>query len=127
MGGWSFTASGLAKDAGVIRRIGDEVGQVLQVPDAGTDSQVVSATHNGWGIDASGTTEDPGTHTWLANELGRIISATDALTGHSTFTSAHEQRTNFHAPAPPAGAAPPVTAAVPTPGAPATGSESTPG
>lgn len=115
MAGWSFTASGLAKDAGVIRRIGDEVSQILAVPEAGKDSSVITATHNGWGVEASGDAEEPRVHTWLVNELKKVLDQHDTETGHSTFTSPFLTTANFHTPAPPAGAAPPAAGPAVTP------------
>lgn len=115
MAGWSFTASGLAKGADVIRRIGDEVAEVLAVPETGTEGHTVSGTAGGWGVEANGATDDAQVHHWLAERLKSIISSADAQTGHSTFTSPYVQLTNFHAPAPPAGAAPPAAGPAATP------------
>jgi hypothetical protein len=100
MSGWSFTASGLADASEVVLRLASELRAVLGHEAAGTADISTSATAKGWQVAASGDTEDPNVHQALADDLGKVISAPDAETGHSSFTSAHVNLSNFHTPAP---------------------------
>lgn len=51
----------------------------------------------GWTVSASGNADDPATHTSLLSRLKELLSDPHWGTGSTSFSSAHETASNFHA------------------------------